>query len=434
MVENQFFERLSRVMSIIRNDPRLFGGVQDEAFVSVLQKCRLGKPLSKPDVHLLLAHETDIENGTELYATRKEVETHNNKENQKNKNRARKYYCLDDFCGPENSDGELPEEFIDYTVNSKPPSHVEEIEEFPYLDQSSLDVSSQEERRADQSCGQVLNQMAMAPASQKPLKCLDDHCYAMCLELKVDMPVILLANIDLGAGLCNGRQGKIIGFKPLAEMPREPSGQNYKHDPDGFIVAWHRYDHMMKFITSEATPQEFPEVEFTNGIRRIIGPDTTANNIGRTSPYWLLSRTQIPLIPGWSMTIHKSQSLTLDRVTANLSKTFETGQAYVALSRARSLKGLKIKGCTMTKLRDCMTVDPVVKRFMDSMEAAESAETAETTPSLRDMRDRFFGKRKEAAETEPTMRDRFIVKREEAVAIKEEPQDRPAFFFDVQRG
>ncbi|KAK2744860.1 ATP-dependent DNA helicase pif1 [Colletotrichum kahawae] len=427
MVENQFFERLSRVMSIIRNDPRPFGEhgcfsdddkwafkspewskcnfkyvhlkqihrQQDEAFVSVLQKCRLGKPLSKPDVHLLLAHETDIENGTELYATRKEVETHNNKENQKNKNRARKYYCLDDFCGPENSDGELPEEFIDYTV---------------------------------------LNQMAMAPASQKPLKCLDDHRYAMCSELKVDMPVILLANIDLGAGLCNGRQGKIIGFKPLADMPREPSGQNYKHDPDGFIVARHRYDHMMKFITSEATPHEFPEVEFTNGIRRIIGPDTTANNIGRTSPYWLLSRTQIPLIPGWSMTIHKSQSLTLDRVTANLSKTFETGQAYVALSRARSLKGLKIKGCTMTKLRDCMTVDPVVKRFMDSMEAAESAETAETTPSLRDMRDRFFGKRKEAAETEPSMRDRFIVKREEAVAIKEEPQDRPAFFFDVQRG
>lgn len=250
----------------------------------------------------------------------------------------------------------------------------------------------------------------------------------------------VIPQIDLGAGLCNGRQGKIIGFKPLTEMPKQPSRQNYKHDPDGFEVAQHRYDHMMDFIASKATPREFPEVEFTNGIRRIIGPDTTANNIGRTSPYWLLSRKQIPLIPGWSMTIHKSQSLTLDRVTANLSKVFETGQAYVALSRARSLKGLKIKGCTMAQLRDCMKVDPVVKGFMDRMEAAESRETAETRPS---MRDRFVVKREEAAasrettETIPSvrdMRDRFFRKREEAVEIKEEPQDQPAFFFNLQGG
>ncbi|KAF4478884.1 ATP-dependent DNA helicase pfh1 [Colletotrichum fructicola Nara gc5] len=476
MVENHFFERLSRIMSIIRSDPKPFGGVQDivvgdfcqlppvmpfkncmecgslmnkksrisscssyphehgrfsdddkwafkspewskcnfkyvhfkqihrqqdEAFVSVLQKCRLGKPLSKPDINLLLAHETDLENCTELYALRKEVEMHNNKENQKNKNKARRYFCLDDFCGPKNSDGgyALPEEFHDYTV---------------------------------------LNLTAMAPTSQRPLKCLDDHRYAMCSELKLDMPVILLANIDLGAGLCNSRQGKIIGFKPLTEMPKQPSRQNYKHNPDGFEVAQHRYDHMMDFIASKATPREFPEVEFTNGIRRIIGPDTTANNIGRTSPYWLLSRTQIPLIPGWSMTIHKSQSLTLDRVTANLSKVFETGQAYVALSRARSLKGLKIKGCTMAQLRDCMKVDPVVKGFMDRMEAVESRETAETRPS---MRDRFIVKREETAasrettETIPSvrdMRDRFFRKREEAVEIKEEPQGQPAFFFDLQ--
>ncbi|KAJ5064036.1 hypothetical protein J3E74DRAFT_309206, partial [Bipolaris maydis] len=44
----------------------------------------------------------------------------------------------------------------------------------------------------------------------------------------------------------------------------------------------------------------------------------------------LLSRTQIPLIAGYAITVHKSQGMTLDRVIVNLRDAFEPSQIYVA--------------------------------------------------------------------------------------------------------
>ncbi|KAK0381208.1 ATP-dependent DNA helicase PIF1 [Colletotrichum limetticola] len=206
--------------------------------------------------------------------------------------------------------------------------------------------------------------------SRQPLSHLGDHRYAQFLELKLNMPVILLANIDLDSGLCNGSQGKICGFvsRSKIERPTEPKRKNYKKDLSAFDAAMERFRLTEMFLTDIGAPELYPEVEFNNGQRRVIGPDCAVNELGTKYPHMLVSRTQLPLAPGWAMTIHKSQSLSLDRLIIDLGSVFEKGQAYVALSCARSLQGLQIEGTDEYMLQSGLELDSEVRRFLEELE------------------------------------------------------------------
>ncbi len=111
-----------------------------------------------------------------------------------------------------------------------------------------------------------------------------------------------------------------------------------------------------------------PIIETTEG-RKIVMETTTWDVIedGKLRA----SIEQYPLRLAWAITVHKSQGMSLDAAEVDLSRAFVYGQGYVALSRVRSLGGLKVLGMHPNALQ----VDPKVvnkdKQFRADSETAE---------------------------------------------------------------
>lgn len=80
--------------------------------------------------------------------------------------------------------------------------------------------------------------------------------------------------------------------------------------------------------------------------------------------------TQYPIRLAWAITVHKSQGMSLDHALIDLRRAFEPGMGYVALSRVRTMKGLRLIGINNHALR----VDPAITTFDKSLRQNEESD------------------------------------------------------------
>ena len=77
-----------------------------------------------------------------------------------------------------------------------------------------------------------------------------------------------------------------------------------------------------------------------------------------------ITKKQIPLIHAWAITIHKAQGMSLEYIQTDIGKSiFEYGQAYVVLSRIKTLEGLSLIDIDYSKIK----ANPKVIKFYDNL-------------------------------------------------------------------
>jgi ATP-dependent DNA helicase PIF1 len=161
---------------------------------------------------------------------------------------------------------------------------------------------------------------------------LDAVCVAKAsLTLPVGARVILLATISMSDKLVNGATGTVVRFSKSPAVP------------------YVQFDSM-----TEPVQVSMHEWIFNQNGKEIA------------------RRHQIPLALAWGVSIHKSQGMTLDSCEVSLDHIFEAGQAYVALSRCRSLEGLSIisnhpQGLSVRGIQKAIRANQVCIDFYNSM-------------------------------------------------------------------
>ena len=102
-------------------------------------------------------------------------------------------------------------------------------------------------------------------------------------------------------------------------------------------------------------------------------------------PCVVATRTQFPLILAWAISIHKSEGMQLDAAVMSLDGIFAEVQAYVAVSRVRTQRGLFLQqmplGNPFSACADVLAFEDHVKREIAARHSAQGNSAAARLPS-----------------------------------------------------
>ena len=202
------------------------------------------------------------------------------------------------------------------------------------------------------------------------------------LVLKVGSKVMFIKN-NTELGVSNGTMGELIGFAAVKVDDSKDSSDDLIEDDDIGSDKDSDVGNDKKAAKSakekakkdkakikKPTTQKMPVVRLNTGREVIAEPEEWI--IEDETGDVLASYEQVPLCLAWAITIHKSQGMTLEAAEIDLSRTFELGQGYVALSRLKSLAGLQLLGMNDMSLQ----LDPLArgadKRFLVLSDEADA--------------------------------------------------------------
>lgn len=300
MMDARYLEAIDTILQIVRNDKRPFGGLQIAFFGDFLQL---------PPV---------AQDGRQRYAFQSplweaaNIETHF---------LTKVYRQEDEFFASILARvriGQLDSEVADFLQSRFTPDPNPTIRGVIVhthnagADQTNATELGELVSRGAESRSYLCNDWAIDEHAHKVL----DQCVAPnILNVCVGAQVMLLKNVNVAAGLANGSLGRVTALSPNAVSVQfyDQAGNPTIHETIG-VAEW----------------------EFARGQTEIIA-----------------RRRQIPLRLAWAITIHKSQGMSLDKIEAHLSRCFAPGQAYVALSRARTAAGLFIGGGPNVNIITC---------------------------------------------------------------------------------
>ena len=276
MISDELFDKVSEYISILRKDPRPFGG---------LQLVLTGDMFQLPPVSgdYCFKSKTWKELNLKIVELTEQVRQDGDKEFQQILTEARW--------------GRLSDESFKRLASLPKPNFGEVKPTILYSKNINVDSINEKEFKnlidsgAEQRCyDTVFSDNKYTKNWAEALKIPDKT--VLC----VGAQVILTVNLSVEEGFANGSRGMITELR-----------------------------------------EEGPVVLFKNGEQILLEPWVYVDD---DEDIWA---SAIPLKLAYALTIHKSQSMTLDALATDLGPSiFEYGQAYVALSRVRDLKSVKI--------------------------------------------------------------------------------------------